>query len=331
MQSTKSSETHAPVGPSYDPNETGQAPADALRTAAPGGVGAAPGGVGAAPAGEGFTPTRTLAEQGALPDKAEPWTKIRLDLPHCQLTPAQLREIAEFIESQSASLRDLSLDLSGCSGLESLLGLEEVFRSLGSAAALEVLVIYMRSPAYTDNDETLAALGQSLTELDALGAFALDIAGHNFSDVGVATFFYQVSRVPNLRQMWLSFARGKRLSAQSFEHIEHLVAASETLKKLSLDFSHMQAIDDEASAYFGPIAGRIAKALEEFNVNISGTACTNDGLENILRGTRASPVERLSIHAFDVARIDHHARAIVNGFSSFRMKASLYTRPEDFT
>lgn len=324
MQSTKSSDTHAPVGPSHELNETGEPDADTARMPEPCGL-------DAAPAADGFTPTRTLAEQGILPDPTVPQSKFRLDLPHCQLTDAQLQEIADFIESQSESLRDLALDLSGCSGPETHSGLEEVFRSLVSAASLEVLVIYLRSPACTDNDEPLVALGQSLMQLNALGGFVLDIAGHNFSNVGVAAFFYHASRAKNIRQMLLNFSGGKRTRAEAFDNIERLVAQSETLKKLSLDFSHMHQIGDDAATYFGRIAGRMAKALEEFNLNIGGTACTRESLNNILRDAQASDVERLSIHAFDAASIDHTARAIVNDFSNIRMKASLYTRPEDFT
>lgn len=283
----------------------------------------------AAPELETFALTRTLAEQGLLPEKVTPWIQIRLDFSQVRLADPQLRELAEFIEAQAAYLRDLALNLSGCCDAHAQSGLENIFNALGKAKYLEVLVIDLSRPAFTDDDGTLAALGKSVLGLPELGGCLLNLDGCNFSSEGIAGLFAHLSQARKLKVLFLNFSEAAHIDARALEDIENAVTPCQSLKKLSLDFSHIRGMDDTAAEYLGWMAARMAAAAEELNVNISGTECTAQSLENIARRARASAIQSLTLCAFDVAQIDRNCRGIIADFNDMHMKATLYTRPED--
>ncbi|VVE58463.1 leucine-rich repeat domain-containing protein [Pandoraea sputorum] len=277
-----------------------------------------------------FTPTKKLAEQGALPGKTGPWEKVSLDFSRFSLTDEQLCELAEFIESQPVLLRDLYLNLSECSGQESQLGLETMFKSLENAKGLQILTINLSSSRYAENDETLSILGKSVVDLPALKGFSLDISGNNFSDKSVAGLFYDLPKAKTLKEVSFDFSGSKQISIKTFEEISNSVAQSESLKKISLDFSNINKIDDESTVYFGWVLGGMASEPEEFNLNIGGTQCTKSGIENIAQSSKSSGIKKLNIYAMDAPHINDDAHHIIKELRAYGMDATLYTRPKDF-
>ena len=277
-----------------------------------------------------FTPAKTLAEQGALPNKAIPWRKVSLDFARFPLTDEHLGEIAQFIESQAVFLQYLKLNLSECGGQASQAGIEKFFKSLENKNELETLAINLGSSAFVENDETLVALGKSVDALHALEGFSLDITDNNFTDEGLAGLFSHLSEAVKLNEVHLDLSKGKQINEQTFQKIANAVSQSESLKKLSLDFSKVKGLNDEASQYIGWILGRMAKAPEEFNVNISGTACTNDSLKNIAGSSQSAEIKRLNIYAHANAAMDRTSHEIVNGYSDQSMTAKLYAWAGDY-
>lgn len=169
----------------------------------------------------GATPTKTLAEQYLLPSKFMEWKKVSLDFSGSQLSDAQLRELAEFIEFQANSLSFLQLNLSGCSSEDSQSGFEGIFKSLKNSQELKVLAIHLRKPAFSGNDETLAALGKTVIGLHELEEFSLDVSGCKFSTTGIVKLFSDLSRAKKLNEIYLDLSEAKQLTAETFKVISN--------------------------------------------------------------------------------------------------------------
>lgn len=277
-----------------------------------------------------FSPDKKLVDQGGLPNTVK-WEKVVLDFSRCPLTKEHLCELADFIDRQPVLLRHVEMNLSSCRGHATQVGLERLLRSLKNAKDLQALAIDLSGSSFIEEDETLDALGEAVVDLAKLRGVSINIARHSFSSESVAKFFILLSRAKKLSEISLDLSGGRKaLDAKTFDKISSYINQSEFLKKLSLDFSYTEGIDDDAAQYFGWILGGMAKKPEEFNVNISGTACTNEGLEKIAASSQSAEIKALNVYAFDAAGIDQNAYKIFDDYSDDILKAKLYRRPRDF-
>ncbi|WP_150777827.1 leucine-rich repeat domain-containing protein [Pandoraea sputorum] len=274
---------------------------------------------------EHFHPAFTLAQHADLPVEGVQWHHVRFDLSGCAITEEHLNEMTKSLASLTYLTR-LELNFSGCS---SQLSIENMLIALQKAEHLQVLHIHLNNSGFLEKVHIPVRLGRVVSQLPKLKSFSLEASSNNFSNDELCRLFYRLSRAKKLENISIDLSGGKNITGITFKELSNAIKKSDSLKKLSFDISRINKINDIAIHHLCSVIEKSAIKLEELNVNIERTQCTDGSVMEMAHRLNDIKIQRLNICAVNVARLTPEAHQMIDHLrKNFGVQAHLFTQAD---